>query len=179
MFKGKTIIVSDLQAKARELRSSQVNSGQRMVPFSLGEAVNEQRDHRQGNIVSMMRGQRITADPCYPQRSINKVVNEQHVDPPGQRSVHHVPRKKQDSLRTDQHRGENTDDEIHKQHVHPQDKIVAITRGKRSKRIANNNQRKEQSIFDADQRVGGNTNESATEQPDGSQGTFEHINIHY
>ncbi|KAL8535374.1 hypothetical protein ACS0TY_011137 [Phlomoides rotata] len=127
MFKGKTITVSDLQAKARELRSSQVNSGQRMVPFSLGEAVNEQRDHRQGNIVSMMRGQRITADPCYPQRSINKVVNEQHVDPPGQRSVHHVPRKKQDSLRTDQHRGENTDDEIHKQHVHPQGTKEPIT----------------------------------------------------
>lgn len=43
----------------------------------------------------------------------------------------------------------------------------------------NNNQRREESIFDADQRVGGNTNESATEQHDDPQGTLEHINIRY
>ncbi|KAL8473550.1 hypothetical protein ACS0TY_030396 [Phlomoides rotata] len=98
----------------------------------------------QDNIVTMTQGPRITANPNSLRRSIDKVVNEKHVDPPaktkGQRSANHVWRNRQDSIYTDLQRDQNIDDEIHEQHIDPQDEAIneqhvdppAKTKGQRS-----------------------------------------------
>ncbi|KAL8524060.1 hypothetical protein ACS0TY_013868 [Phlomoides rotata] len=72
----------------------------------------------------MTWGPRITANPNSLQRSINKDVNENYVNPPamtkGQRSVNHVRRNGQNSLVTDLQWDQNIDDEVYEQHVDPQ-----------------------------------------------------------